>query len=308
MASVIPIRNIYYMLSYAYDVLNEGDNASLAREDFDNIYDLLGKILANGSKLLIKRGFNREYVCMSDELPVLRGKIDIGDSVRKQNFIRGKLSCEFDELSVNILFNQILKTSIEGLINYKKLDTRVKEELINISRYFQEIESVRLQKFHFSRLSYHRNNRFYRLLIDICELLYDETIVASQKGGTVFKDFIRDRRMATLYEKFILKFYKKELPCLRVYSPIIEWEKDAVFEHVGESFLPIMRTDIVLQSDKTQLIIDAKYYSNALQIRDVGDTKKLISSNLYQIYTYIGESTVASNLYRFTTFYFFTSF
>lgn len=66
---------------------------------------------------------------------------------------------------------------------------------------------------------------------------------------------------------------------------------DIDFEHVGNDFLPIMRTDIVVENKNQKLIIDAKYYSNALQVRNVGDTKKLISGNLYQIYTYINNST-----------------
>ena len=97
--------------------------------------------------------------------------------------------------------------------------------------------------------------------------------------------------MAALYEKFILNFYKKELPNVTVHSPIFEWNKDVDFTHIGENFLPVMRTDIVLQTKHRQLSIDAKYYTNALQIRNVGDAKKLISSNLYQIYTYINNST-----------------
>lgn len=291
MANEIPIRNIYYMLSYAYDVLKEGDNVNLSNEEFDNIYDLFGKILVNGLSLLIKHGFNREYICVSDELPVLRGKIAVNDTLKRQTFILGKLSCEYDELSPNVLFNQIIKASIITLINYKELDKQVKDQLIHINRYFQGIEVIRLQKSHFSCIRYHRNNRFYKLIIDICELIYDEVLVTSQKGETIFKDFIRDSRMAALYEKFILNFYKKELSSIQVYSPIFQWEKDADFEHIGESFLPVMRTDIVLQNEKSQLIIDAKYYTNALQIRNIGDTKKLISGDLYQIYTYINNST-----------------
>ncbi|MBS5823681.1 MAG: 5-methylcytosine-specific restriction endonuclease system specificity protein McrC [Clostridium argentinense] len=291
MTKKIPIRNIYYMLSYAYDVLKEGDNVNLSDEEFDNIYNLFAKILINGLNLLIKRGFNKEYVCVSDELPVLRGKVSINDTLKRQSFIHGKISCEYDELSSNVLFNQIIKTTIITLINYKKLDKQIKNQLIHVNRYFQEVDAVRLQKSHFSRISYHRNNRFYKLILDICELIFDEVIVTSQKGETIFKDFIRDNRMAALYEKFILNFYKKELTSVLVYSPIFQWQKDDDFEHVGESFLPVMRTDIVLQNKERQLIIDAKYYTNALQIRNVGDTKKLISGNLYQIYTYINNST-----------------
>lgn len=290
MANEIPIQNIYYMLSYAYDVLKEGENVKLADDDFENIYDLFGKILVNGLGLLIKRGFNREYVNVSEEIPLLRGKISINETLKRQNHIVGKLNCEYDELSSNVLFNQIIKASITNLVKYKGLDKQIRDRLLNINRYFHDINLIQLQKQHFSLIRYHRNNRFYRLIIDVCELLFDEMLVSTQKGETIFKDFIRDGRMAALYEKFILNFYKKELTDVKVHSPILQWDKDIDFEHVGNAFLPIMRTDIVLENKNQQLIIDAKYYSNALQVRNVGDTKKLISGNLYQIFTYINNS------------------
>lgn len=291
MTNVIPIKNIYYMLSYAYDVLKQGENVTLANEEFDNIYDLFGKILVNGVSSLIKRGFNREYLSVSDELPVLRGKININETIKRQSYILGRMNCEFDELSSNVLFNQIIKTTLVTLMKYKQLEKGILQQIVNISRYFDGIDIIRLEKSHFSRIRFHRNNRFYQLIIDICELLFDEVIVMSNNGETLFKDFIRDNRMATLYEKFILNFYKKELSTVKVYSPIFEWDKDVDFDHVGQNFLPIMRSDIVLQTRQKQLIIDAKYYKNALQVRNVGDAKKLISPNLYQIYTYINNST-----------------
>ena len=259
MANEIPIRNIYYMLSYAYDVMKEGENVKLADEDFENIYDLFGKILVNGLGLLIKRGFNREYINVSEEMPLLRGKIDVNETLKRQNHIVGKLNCEYDELSSNFLFNQIIKASIINLIKYKGIDKQIREKLMNINRYFHDIDLIQLQKQHFSYIRYHRNNRFYRLIIDICEILFDELLVSPQKGETIFKDFIKDGRMATLYEKFILNFYKKELSIIQVYSPIFQWDKDLDFEHVGTSFLPIMRTDVVLQSEREQLIIDLRF-------------------------------------------------
>lgn len=296
MTKSIPIRNIYYMLSYAYDVLRHGDNKKLSSEEFENIYDLFGKILVNGLNLLIKRGFNREYVCASDEISVLRGKIAVNDTIKSMSMIRGKLYCEYDELSSNVLSNKIIKTSINALTKYKKLDRDIKSQLIQISRYFHDIESISLRKSHFSSIQYHRNNLFYKMIIDICELLYDELIVTEQKGETVFKDFVQDHRMALLYEKFILNFYKNEFSYLKVHSPEFTWDKDSEFRHVGEEYLPVMRTDIVLESQEKQLIIDAKYYTAALNVRNVGETKKLISSNLNQIYTYINNSKFSGEI------------
>ena len=128
------------------------------------------------------------------------------------------------------------------------------------------------------------------MLIDISELIFDELIVTSQKGETDFKDFIQDKQMAKLYEKFILNFYKKEFADLTVHSPNIFWDKDDEFEHQGEDLLPIMKTDIVLQNKEKQLIIDAKYYADALISRNEIEVKKYRSFHLYQIFSYINNS------------------
>ena len=45
---MIPIRNIYYMLAYAFQVLQEQEYAFCATEKFDNAADLLAAILAKG--------------------------------------------------------------------------------------------------------------------------------------------------------------------------------------------------------------------------------------------------------------------
>ncbi|MEI6521837.1 MAG: 5-methylcytosine-specific restriction endonuclease system specificity protein McrC, partial [bacterium] len=143
---------------------------------------------------------------------------------------------------------------------------------------------------HFSQIRYHRNNNFYKLLIDICEMIFDELITTSQKGETDFKDFIQDKQMAKLYEKFILNFYKKEFTELTVHSPNFSWDKDVDFEHKGDDLLPIMKTDIVLQNKDKQLIIDAKYYADALISRNDIEVKKYRSFHLYQIFSYINNS------------------
>lgn len=291
MANEIPIRNIYYILTYAYDILNQGENIKLASENFNSAYDLFGKIIVNGLNHLIKRGFFREYITNEDELTVLRGKLNIGETLKTQSHIKGKLHVEYDELSSDILFNQIIKTTINTLIRYKALDKEIKTQLIKVNRYFQNIRMLGLQKQHFSMVKFNRNNAYYKMLLDISELIFDLLIVSNEKGETLFKDFIRDNKMATLYEKFILNYYKKEAKKFKVYSPHIKWNLDSDFEHVGEKFLPIMRTDIVLENQEKQIIIDAKYYVKALKTRNVGETKKLISSNLYQIYTYINNTT-----------------
>lgn len=51
---MIPIQNIYYMLSYSFSVLNEQGYKSIATEKFDNIAELMAAILVKGIATQLK--------------------------------------------------------------------------------------------------------------------------------------------------------------------------------------------------------------------------------------------------------------
>ena len=59
---VIPIRNVYYMLAYAFQALRERGYRSLGTEKFDNVAELCAAILARGLAAQIRGGLVRGYV------------------------------------------------------------------------------------------------------------------------------------------------------------------------------------------------------------------------------------------------------
>ncbi|EGV09067.1 McrBC 5-methylcytosine restriction system component domain protein [Parvimonas sp. oral taxon 393 str. F0440] len=79
---MIPIQNIYYMLSYAFRVLNQQGYKKLATEKFDNTLELMAEILIKGISGQIKRGLEREYILQTEELTSVRGKLEISESIK----------------------------------------------------------------------------------------------------------------------------------------------------------------------------------------------------------------------------------
>lgn len=59
---MIPVRNIYWMLAYAFRALEKGAYERLGSEEFDNAQELCAAILARGVEGQIKRGLGRGYV------------------------------------------------------------------------------------------------------------------------------------------------------------------------------------------------------------------------------------------------------
>lgn len=59
MARRIPIRNLYYLLCYAWDVLEERDDALVSELDGLSHVELLAKVLSVSVQRLWKRGLDR---------------------------------------------------------------------------------------------------------------------------------------------------------------------------------------------------------------------------------------------------------
>ena len=62
---MIPVQNVYYMLSYAFQVLNEQGYKNIATEQFNNTGELMAAILEKGIAIQIKRGLGKEYIPQS---------------------------------------------------------------------------------------------------------------------------------------------------------------------------------------------------------------------------------------------------
>lgn len=276
---MIPVQNVYYMLSYAFKVLNEQGYKRIVTEEFNNTAELMATILAKGIAVQLKRGLGKANIYQTEELSLLRGKIDIAESIKTQSMLRKKLICIYDELSVNSTMNRIIKSTVELLLKADIAKSR-KKELRKLMVFFADVTSIDLYSVNWN-LPYNRNNQTYRMLISICYLVVKGLIQTNTDGTTKLMDFLDEQRMCRLYEKFILEYYKKHYPELTVSASQIPWSLD---DGVG-TMLPVMQSDIHLQRGNTVLIIDAKYYSHTTQIQF--DKHTLHSNNLYQIFTYV---------------------
>ena len=98
---MILIHNVYYMLSYAFQILNEQSYKSIATEQFHNIADLMAAILSKGIATQIKCGLGKEYILRTEALSSLRGKMDITESIKTQTILKKQMRCTYDEFSFN---------------------------------------------------------------------------------------------------------------------------------------------------------------------------------------------------------------
>lgn len=282
---MIRIQNIYYMLAYAFQVLNEKEYKNIATEDFDNTAELCAAILARGISMQIKRGLGKEYIPRTEALSSLRGKIDVSETIKTQALQRKQMVCSYDEFSVDSFMNRIIKSTMLLLLRADITKAR-KKELRKLLVFFDDVEAIDLHSVNWN-MQYNRNNQTYRMLISICYLVVKGLLQTQSDGNTKLMDFLDEQRMHRLYEKFILEYYRKEYPQIIASASQIPWQLD---DDVS-TMLPVMQTDIMLSHGEKTLIIDAKYYAHSTQIQY--DKHTLHSGNLYQIFTYVKNKEAA---------------
>lgn len=278
------IKNIYYMLSYAFQILKQEDYKKVQGEPFDKIHDLFAAILEKGVSRQIKQGLYREYVPMQEELSVMRGKLNINSTIHLQAQRKQELSCEFDEFSEDNLYNQILKVTIYRLIHADDVDSNRKRALKKLIVFFGDVKLIQPEHIAWNRLIYQRNNRNYEILLNICYLVLNGMLQTAEDGKYKLLSF-SDEHMERLYERFILEYYKQHHPELNPKSALVKWNLTEDLDQNMIQFLPAMQTDITLQKDDKTLIIDAKYYGKSMIQRYSKET--LRSAHLYQIFAYV---------------------
>lgn len=280
----ILIKNIYYMLAYAFQSLNLLNEEKIASEDFEHVQDLFAALLSQGIARLLKQGLYREYIDQTEAITSVRGKIELTGTIREKMRQRRTLTCTYDELSENNRLNQIVKTCALLLVRCEKVRKACRQKLRRELAFFSNVDTIDPKKIRWSDLRLNRSSRSYRMLLGICYLVFEGMLTTTEKGEMRLNTFIDDQRMSRLYEKFLLEYYRQEHPELKVRASRIPWALDD-----GEdALLPVMQSDITLTSPGKEavLIIDAKYYGQTLTENRYGN-RTLHSANLYQIFTYV---------------------
>lgn len=280
----ILIRNIYYMLAYAFQELRQNNYAEIEGEPFNEIYDLFAEILARGISFQLKQGLYREYVAKNESMQTVRGKIDINGTIAKRMRNSQQIVCDYDELSEDNVYNQILVTTASILLKHSDVEKKKKARLKKLMLFFQNVHPIDVHAIRWNSLRFDRNNRNYRMLLYICYFIISEWLMTTDEGNFKLREF-SDDHMCRLFEKFVLEYYKRHHPKTKASAAQIDW--NIVEEETDTSVLPIMQSDVLLSLEERTLIIDTKYYSRIMQ--EQYDKKTLRNGHLYQINTYVNE-------------------
>lgn len=281
----IPVANIYFLLCYAWDKLEESEIVDVRAEDEKELVDLLTRVLCTGTRHLLRRGIDRGYILHEEAIPGIRGKFVPAVTLKQNLRSSMKAWCNFDELSYDVVHNQILKATLRRLVRYAPLNSTLREEVRDVLGRLPPISDIRLTPAHLRLVQLHRNNAFYGFLLEICGFLLHNLMLDEDSGSARFRDFLRDEgQMRGLFERFVFNFFQREQKTFTVSAPQIDWA-GADRSAPDAASLPFMQTDVVLRNPNYTLIIDTKFTPRAFASRF--ETDRARSEHLYQVFSYV---------------------
>ncbi|WP_157433404.1 5-methylcytosine restriction system specificity protein McrC [Adhaeribacter aquaticus] len=283
----IPIQNLYYMLCYAWHILDEEEFTDLnAIPGAESSLSLLIYLLQKQNHHLIKKGIAQNYVRETQVVNGIKGKLEINLSFQGNLLKQGKAVCSFETTSTDILLNQVIKATLLRLLALTEITPEWKSLIHYQIKAFPEVKVVAVKSTDFDQAKQIKAiNPYYKPVLAICELIWSNLLPEAEDGKFYFRSFLEDeRQMGHLFEAFVRNFYRQEQKQYEVKAERIKWILDTSDETALE-YLPLMVTDISLLSSKRNIIIDTKFYRAALLKRY--EKQKLISAHLYQLFAYL---------------------
>jgi 5-methylcytosine-specific restriction enzyme subunit McrC len=229
----------------------------------------------------VRRGLPRRYVPLEEDLPVLRGRLDVARQFTVLAAAPNRLACRFEALNPDIALNRIMKAAVARLLRHAR-SMRNQRRLRELSFAFTDVAATPAGELPWSAVVIDRTNRMWRQLIDLAKLLLGERFQRTSSGSQ--RGFSLLFGMNTLFEEYVGRLLQRRLPCdfdVRLQGPRRFALTDVDSERPRFATVP----DIVLgRNGETVMVIDTKWKRLSAAI---DDPKRGVSqSDIYQMMAY----------------------
>lgn len=291
----VPIRNIWHMLLYAWKEHRLIGKWAVDVESAPTLDALLSRILANLVRQRIRIGLGRDYRPHEQTIRGIRGRVDFSTSLKRMTFPEGKAHCRFQTFSPNVLKNQIVRSTLHLMAakgyfgNNQQGAAALKHDLRCLVRDLDHIDMIELKSEVVRRQQQQRDDHDYRMMILICSLIVQHLMPTQSEGTSqLYQVDMSWKFVCRVYEQFVASFYSMHLTNWKVWpQKTLYWPTEG-----GDSFLPVMKPDIVMQHKHTGkvVIIDTKLTAKSLIVGQFGNLT-FNRDHLFQLYAYVRSQT-----------------
>lgn len=199
----VSLRNLFFMLTYAYDLPDfrrEAADLDLG----DDLFEFIVLIFVRQVEQLVRRGIYRAYVTREENDPYLRGRLMLTEHLQ-QNAVHVQRFYERTvEFTADILENRILKYTLWLLSRMEFCQEHLRQQIRRAASAFAEVHLAPVAPADCDRVLYTRLNTAYRSRINLARLLIQHLSLEGRPGATQFASYLFD--MNKVFELFVARF------------------------------------------------------------------------------------------------------
>lgn len=257
--SKLKLSRLLFLLGYARTPgFKPGDVAGV--EDRD-LFGALAESLARQVQSALARGVLNGYVAVEEALRTIRGRIRVGDQISRRPGMLLPLEVSYDDFTVDIAENRILRTAIRRILHVPRLSEDVRARLAHLDAKLDGVVPLRhgipLPVWTESRL-----NERYIPALRLAEIVLRNMSAEAGVGRHRVASFVVN--MATVFEDFVTTALSEALadqPGITTpqYPAFLDQDED-----LKSSLRIRMFVDVVHEiSGRPALIFDAKYKASS---------------------------------------------
>lgn len=267
----IPVSRVMFLISYSLDPANWFSTGF----DFDEEDSLLEAMIPGFVRQLqraLHRGVLEGYRTEEASLNTVRGRLRIGDQLKKRFGASPPAEVTYDEFTEDIEENRLIKAALARLRNMRIRNDLVRRSLRRFDFALERVRLVRYDPSSIPEIRYTRLNEHYRPAVELARLILRSASFELPYGAVRGTSFLAD--MNQVFEEFVvvalreaLGASKRSLPqgakgrrlfldsdCRVSLEPDLSWwvDEDCVF--VGDVKYKALPESGVLHSDLYQLL------------------------------------------------------
>ncbi len=267
------MRMLRCMKDFPGRVFNEAN----LKIDRMNLYEIFINMYIQEARVLVKHGIKSSYIQRRDNLGFYKGKLVVGEHLKRNVAHSERFYVQYDEFQVNRPENRLIKATLHKLQRLSSSAENQKEIRQLLNSFEMVDQSVNYQK-DFSKVVIDRNTRDYELLMRWSKVFLLNKSFTTFSGETNARAILFP--MEQVFESYVAKQLKK---CFRD----LNWKisiQDRGFYLFDNPRQFALRPDIVItRDDGSKIILDTKWKK---LINNSRINYGISQADMYQMYAY----------------------
>ena len=246
---------LIHMLAVTYDLPIEAGTMTQLGWQRETVLELLIRLFAVKLSDAVRQGRPRHYLEHEDDLPALRGRLDVTRQFSTLAVSPQKLACRFDALSPDIALNQVMRAAVSKLsrVTAAPDNQRTLRELAFVYADVADVPPIALR---WDRIVLDRTNRRWRDLLSLARLFLSDRHQQTSAGTIDGHALLFE--MNVLFERYVERILSRTLAGTDFRLSSQGGHRDCLYE--GDIGRFRTRPDLIIRKgERIALIIDTKW-------------------------------------------------